>query len=245
VFFLTSAFAMIAFSITWLFVQEPFEKPTPSSRKLSLLQQFRTVKEMKGLQSMFLVLFVTQFSVMNVQPVLPVFLKELAGNSAFLGTIAGFAFSVTGLADLIGSPFLGRRSDKIGYKKVLIICMTGAGLFYIPQALAPNVWVFVLSRFCLGLFVGGILPTANALIGRITPKEERGRVFGFTASAMFLGNFSGPLVGGLGSSLLGIRMMLGLTCLLYFANMLWVRTKIEEPLERIHYNKLESGHEKG
>jgi MFS transporter, DHA1 family, multidrug resistance protein len=232
VFFLTSAFAMSAFFITLIFVHEQFDTVAASKAKPSLLQQFRSVKQLKSLRTMFIVLFVTQFSVMNVQPVLPVFLKELAGNSAFLGTMAGFAFSVTGLADLIGSPFLGRRSDSIGYKKVLIICMTGAGLFYLPQALAPNFWVFVLARFGLGLFVGGILPTANALIARGTPKEERGRVFGLTASAMFLGNFSGPLIGGLGSSLFGIRIMLGLTCVLYFANMLWVRFKVQEPTLR-------------
>jgi MFS transporter, DHA1 family, multidrug resistance protein len=232
VFFLTSGLAMMAFLITLLFVKEPFEAPKPGKTKPSLWQQFRMVKEMKGLRTMFVVLFLTQFSVMNVQPVLPVFLKELTGGSAFLGTMAGFAFSVTGMADLIGSPFLGRRSDKVGYKKVLLICMAGAGLFYLPQALAPNFWVFVLSRFGLGLFVGGILPTANALIARMTPIEERGKIFGLTASAMFLGNFSGPLIGGLGSSLFGIRAMLGLTCLLYFVNLLWVRSKVQEPVTR-------------
>jgi DHA1 family multidrug resistance protein-like MFS transporter len=229
VFFLTSTFAMTAFAITALFVKEPFKAAVSERRKPSLMEQFKAVSRLKAVRTMFLVLFLTQFTVISVQPVLPLFMKELAGGAGYLGTLAGFAFAVTGLADLIASPFLGKRSDKLGYRRVLTICMTGAGLFYLPQAFAPNIWVFVLSRFGLGLFVGGILPTANALVGRLTPPEQRGQVYGFTSSATFLGSFAGPLLGGLGSAAFGIRWMLGITSLLYFLNMVWVRLKVRDP----------------
>jgi DHA1 family multidrug resistance protein-like MFS transporter len=231
VFYLTSTFALAAFLVTLLLVKEEFPASKGGGkRKLSLFGQFRAVKELKSVHTMFLVLFVTQFSVMSVQPVLPVYMKELMqGETGLLGTIAGFAFSVTGLADLIASPFLGKRSDQLGYRRVLTICMTGAGLFYLPQALAPNIWVFVASRFGLGLFVGGILPTANALVGRLTPAKKRGQVFGFTSSATFLGSFAGPLLGGFGSAALGIRWMLAVTSVLYLLNMVWVRLKVKDP----------------
>jgi DHA1 family multidrug resistance protein-like MFS transporter len=231
VFFLTAAFAMTAFIITALFIKEgPIEASSrPARPKLSLLQQFRSARELTALYSMFPVLFLAQFSVMSIQPVLPLYMKELTGSTAYLGTIAGFAFSVTGLADLIASPFLGKRSDKLGYRRVLTICMTGAGLFFLPQALAPNIWVFIASRFGLGLFIGGILPTANALVARLTPASERGRVFGFTASATFLGSFAGPLLGGAGSAAFGIRSMLAAVCGLYFINMIWVRLRVKDP----------------
>ncbi len=190
VFFLTTIFAFTAFIITFVFVKEPQVKRAPVKKKPSLIGQFKAIKELKTVQSMFLVLFLTQFTVMSVQPVLSVFMKQLAGNVGYLNTVAGFAFAVTGLADLIASPFLGKRSDKIGYRRVLTICMTGAGLFYLPQALAPNIWVFVASRFGLGMFIGGILPTANALIGRMAPADKRGQIYGFTSSATFLGSFA-------------------------------------------------------
>ncbi|WP_029422947.1 hypothetical protein [Alicyclobacillus macrosporangiidus] len=41
--------------------------------------------------------------------------------------------------------------------------------------------------------------------------------------------FCGPLLGGVGSALFGIRTMLGLTAALYVANMLWVRWKVQDP----------------
>jgi MFS transporter, DHA1 family, multidrug resistance protein len=229
VFFVTTAFAFTATSITTFFVYENRTTLTKTRKKTSLIQQFKAVREMKTIQAMFIVLFLTQFTVMSVQPVLSVFMKQLAGNVGYLNTVAGFAFAVTGLADLIASPFLGKRSDVLGYRKVLTICMTGAGLFYIPQAFAPNIWVFVVSRFGLGMFVGGILPTANALIGRLAPSDQRGQIYGFTASATFLGSFMGPLLGGLGSSAFGIRTMLLLASILYLGNMLWVRFRVSEP----------------
>lgn len=232
VFFLTTVFALSAFFITWLLIKEPTRREqavAATRKKPSLFGQFKAINRLKSVQSMFVVLFLTQFTVMSVQPVLTIFMKQLAGNVGYLNTVAGFAFAVTGLADLIASPFLGKRSDTIGYRRVLTICMTGAGLFYLPQALAPNIWVFVASRFGLGMFIGGILPTANALIGRMTPIEQRGQIYGFTSSAQFLGSFAGPLLGGLGSAFMGIRVMLGVAGALYLCNMLWVRFKVQEP----------------
>lgn len=229
VFFITTLFALVAFLITAAFVKEPvLQKQDTTRKKSSLLAQFRAIGQLKGVQSMFVVLFLTQFTVMSVQPVLSVFMKQLAGNVGYLNTVAGFAFAVTGLADLIASPFLGKRSDVIGYRKVLIISMTGAGLFYLPQALAPNIWVFVAGRFGLGMFVGGILPTANALIGRMTPEHQRGQIYGFTSSATFLGSFVGPVLGGIGSAFIGIRAMLALAGGLYLFNMVWVKLKVAE-----------------
>lgn len=242
VFFLTTVFALTAFLITLLFVKEQYQPATKTKEKPSLIGQFKAVRQLKSVQAMFVVLFLTQLTVMSVQPVLSVFMKQLAGNVGYLNTVAGFAFAVTGLADLVASPFLGKRSDTLGYRKVLTICMTGAGLFYIPQALAPNIWVFVVSRFGLGMFIGGILPTANALVGRLTPSDQRGQIYGFTSSATFLGSFAGPLLGGIGSAAFGIRTMLGLAAVLYLANMVWVRFKVSDPTTSPNRNALTPSH---
>jgi len=233
-FYLTSSFAFAAFLITLFLVREPkVQKPATGVRKPSMIEQFKSVLALKQLRAMFLVLFLAQFTVMSVNPVLSLFIEELLTAEGqlvtYLGTIAGLAVAVTGVADLIASPFLGKRSDQLGYRRVLTICLAGAGLMYLPQMLAPNVWVYVAARFGLGLFIGGILPTANALIGNLAPKEQRGQIFGFTASAQLMGSFLGPLLGGLGAALFGIRAMLGVTALLYLVNLIWVRKQVQDP----------------
>ncbi|MDI9258658.1 MFS transporter [Alicyclobacillus sendaiensis] len=235
VFYLTAAFATTAFFLTWTMIREPkasSHEPKGATRRMGLIGQFKAVRDLRSVQVMFFVLFAAQFSVMSVQPVLPLYIRQLVGRDpqllGVIGTLSGACFAVTGIADLIFSPFLGKRSDRIGYRKVLSISLVGAALCYIPQALAPNVWVFMLGRFLLGAFIGGILPTANALVGRMTPKEVRGRVYGLTASSTFLGSFGGPLIGGAVSAGFGIRVMLAAVILLYLANFAWVRWKVPE-----------------
>ena len=93
--------------------------------------------------------------------------EELTGPRPDLATLGGVAFSVTGLAGMIAVPLLGKHSDEIGYRRVLLICLLGATLTSLPQGFAQSYWVFALERFGVGLFIGGILPTANALIGRM------------------------------------------------------------------------------
>ena len=126
---------------------------------------------------MFVVVMLAQVVAFGVQPVVPLFVRELVGNPAWLATAVGLAFAVTGLADLVASPFLGKRSDRIGYRRVLLISLCGVAALTIPQAFASTIGAFIGLRFGVGLFLGGVLPTANALIGRIFPRERRGQVY--------------------------------------------------------------------
>jgi DHA1 family multidrug resistance protein-like MFS transporter len=181
-----------------------------------------------GLGALFMVLLMAQLSTRTVQPVVTIFVQQLIGSPPRLATLAGIAFSITGLADLISSPFLGKRSDVIGYRKVLLICLTGATLASVPQIFVDSYWMFVAERFGVGLFIGGILPTANALIGRSVSRENRGSVYGMTSSATFLGNSLGPLMGGGIAAGFGIRWVFVVTAMLLAANLVWVWFTVPE-----------------
>src|SRR5271165_1185367 len=145
-----------------------------------------------------------------------------------LATLSGIAFSVTGLANVIAAPFLGNRSDRIGYRRVLLICLFGATVTTLPQAFTENYWVFTAQRFGVGLFIGGLLPTANALVGRLVPRAERGAMYGITASATFLGNSLGPLTGGAVAAAFGLRWVFLVTAAVLLANLLWVYYRVPE-----------------
>jgi DHA1 family multidrug resistance protein-like MFS transporter len=162
----------------------------------------------------------------GVQPIVPLFVRQLVGNVSWLGIAAGSAFAVTGLADLIASPFLGKRSDRIGYRRVLLIALAGVAAFTIPQAFARSIAVFIAMRFGVGLFLGGVLPTANALIGRMFPLERRGQVFGITSSATFMGMFSGPLLGGAVAARFGFEAVFLTIGAITLANLVWVSLSV-------------------
>ena len=231
-FFCTCAITLGALALVWAVVHEDFTPPKVVGSGKSMFSALRLLTGSTGLLALFVVLLMAQFSVRTVQPVITIFVQALIGSPPQIATLAGIAFSVTGLADLVSSPFLGKRSDVIGYRKVLLICLLGATLTSAPQIFVSDYWAFVAERFALGLFIGGILPTANALIGRSVPRENRGTIFGMTASATFLGNSLGPLTGGGIAAGFGIRWVFAVTTLLLAVNLAWVWFTVPELQER-------------
>jgi DHA1 family multidrug resistance protein-like MFS transporter len=227
-FYCTATICFGAMGLAWAFVHEHFTPPAQARRGRSALSGLRLLTQSGALVSLFFVLLLAQFGVRTVQPVVTLFVQELVGNQGNLATLAGLAFSVTGVADLVASPFLGKRSDVIGYRRVLLICLFGAAVASLPQAFVQNYWTFVAERFGVGCFIGGILPTANALVGRLVPRQQRGTVYGLTASATFLGNSAGPMTGGAVAAMLGLRWVFLVTAGLLLANLLWVYFTVPE-----------------
>jgi DHA1 family multidrug resistance protein-like MFS transporter len=223
VYFWSAAGVAIVAIVTAIFVREQFERrprgteETPSSRR-QLLEIIRHPE----LAPLLVVLLVTQVTAMGSAPIVPLFIQDMVGASPYLATFAGAAFGVMGIGDLVASPFLGKRSDQIGYRRIILISLLGAGLFTIPQAFVHNVWAFLALRFCVGLFMGGIIPTANAWIGRLFPAERRGMVYGLSFSASFTGMFLGPICGGLLAARLGFSAVFFAAGGLMLANVLWV-----------------------
>ncbi len=227
-FYATAAITAIGLLLVWRYVRESFTPPRPSAGRRSLRGMAQILTRSPALVALFLVLLLAQFGVQTVQPVVTLFVQALIGNVPALATLAGAAFSVTGLADVVASPFLGKRSDIIGYRRVLLICLMGATLTTLPQAFVGSYWAFVLERFGVGCFVGGLLPTANALVGRLVAREQRGTVFGLTASATFLGNSLGPITGGGIAAVLGLRWVFVVTAIMFLGNWAWVYVAVPE-----------------
>jgi MFS transporter, DHA1 family, multidrug resistance protein len=227
-FYLTSATILLALALVWFCVREEFTRPQKGQSGRSTISGLVALARSPALLALFFVLLMAQFGVRTVQPIITLYVKEMVGNRPDLATLSGLAFSVTGLADVIASPFLGKRSDVIGYRRVLLICLAGGTLMTLPQAFATNYWVFTAERFAVGLFVGGMLPTANALVGRLVPRSERGTVYGMTSSAMFMGNSLGPLLGGFLAAGLGLNWVFLMTGGVMALNLAWVYYRVPE-----------------
>jgi MFS transporter, DHA1 family, multidrug resistance protein len=224
-FFFAAAISATAFALAWWLVPERFVRPPPAvgarpaKSVAAALDLFRSTP---GLAALMVVLLLAQFAVQAVQPIVTLFVEQLTGPVPQLATLAGLAFSVTGLADVVASPFLGKRSDDLGYRRVLAISLFGAAATTLPQAFAHGYWVFVAERFGVGCFIGGILPTANALIGRMVSSASRGFVYGLSSSASFLGIALGPLTGGVVAAGAGLRWVFVVTAALLAINLVWV-----------------------
>ncbi len=100
-FFATGGITIFALALVWVVVHEDFTPPKTQGKGKSLFTGLRVLVGSSSLLALFLVLLMAQFSVRTVQPVVTLFVQELVGSPPQLATLAGAAFSITGLADLV------------------------------------------------------------------------------------------------------------------------------------------------
>jgi sugar porter (SP) family MFS transporter len=90
----------------------------------------------------------------------------------------GLAVSVALWGTFFGALFMGRLGDAIGGRDALRVI----GLMYVASsigcALSPSLSLFVISRFILGLAIGGSSVLAPVYISEIVPAERRGALVG-------------------------------------------------------------------
>ncbi|MNI75563.1 Tetracycline resistance protein, class B [compost metagenome] len=157
---------------------------------------------------------------------LPLYVEKLHGTAVNVAFWAGLATAVTGISNMLMSPLLGKVSDNIGAHRVLTLSLVGAAATLIPQAFVDSVWQLIIVRFLLGMFLGGLLPSVNALIRFYTPDGMESRAFGFNSSTLSLGNMLGSLIGGFLSGYIGIEGIFIISGILLVINTVWVRWKL-------------------
>lgn len=227
IFYITGVLLFIASMLALLFVREKFDREealhTPQP---SVLQGFLELNKTPQLTALFAVTFLLQFAMLSPMSLLPLYVEKLHGQTADVAFWAGFVSAVTGIPNMITSPILGRISDKLGAHRILTFCLIGAAATLIPQAFVQTVWQLIAIRFLMGVFMGGLLPSVNALIRFYTPDGMESRAFGFNSSTLALGNMMGSLIGGFLAGYIGIEGLFVISGILLLINMFWVRVKL-------------------
>ncbi|MDF2911672.1 MAG: transporter, partial [Sporolactobacillus laevolacticus] len=220
VFIDTSVLLLCAFLASYFFVNE---KMVVSKKKAPSIKE---VWEMTPHVGLFLAMFITTFMVqlanMSIQPIITVYVKILSPGSTHLELMSGIVVAAAGLASVISAPFLGKLSDKIGPRRILVYSLLFTGVIFIPQAFVSNAWQLTVLRFMLGLATAGILPSINTLVKKMAPASITGQLFGYNQSAQFLGTLGGSLLGGHMAAAFGIKYVFFSTSLLLFINAGWV-----------------------
>ncbi|AMX84674.1 MFS transporter [Geobacillus subterraneus] len=178
---------------------------------------FKEVFAHRPLVILFVATFLVQIAVLGVNSMMTIFVQSLVGDSRNLAFLSGLASSITGIATIIGAPYLGKLGDRIGQEKTLPMLLLLSGLFALPQVWTDHLYELYVWRFLQGLVVGGVWPALQALINAQCPRRIQGRVFGVTASSRFLGNLTGPTAAGAVAGLFSIAYMFALSGLLLIA----------------------------
>lgn len=227
-FFVTGGLMLIAFITTLFFVKETFQRV--DKKMLSMKQVWNRVPEKSLTITMFVTYFILTIALYSVEPIITVYVEKLSRSASHVALLAGITFSASGLANIISAPRLGKLSDRIGAQRVMLVALIAAGLLFIPQAFVQSTWQLIVLRFLLGLAAGGLVPSVNILVKKITPDALTGRVFGFSMAAGYLGTFGGSVLGGEVAAWFGIRYIFFITSSLLLINAAWVYFRVYSKL---------------
>lgn len=191
---LASSMMLCGALVTLFFVRENFH---PVVRVAGAPAQERAWRLLMAplLLGMTIAMFGIRAAEGAVQPIMSLFIKQLSNGASNASTLAGLSLGVLGITSAISAIFLGRYGDKHGYRKVLMTCAIGAGLIYLPMSLTQHPWQMIALQAVFGVFAGGMIPSANALVAKGTDPSRRGLVYGMMATAASIGGFVGPLAG--------------------------------------------------
>ena len=154
-----------------------------------------------------------------VIPMLPVYLHDEVGASAFL---IGLLIGLSSAFALLGRLAAGQMADRSGRRATLIVGMAfcaGAGLLYLPSSL----WTMALARILHGLGEGFFVTATVAWVVDLAPETRRAQTVGFLSSATWGGLSVGPAIGQVLGSVQRVALLLTVSSLAVLGMVLAMR----------------------
>ena len=146
----------------------------------------------RAFATVFFTLFLDLVGFGIILPVLP-FYAESFGASAMVVTLLSSSFS---LAQFVASPVLGRISDRVGRRPVMLVSIAGACAAMLLLGFAHALWMVFAARVVNGLCNANV-STAHAYVADRVPPHDRAKYMGMMGAAVGLGFVVGPAIGGL------------------------------------------------
>ncbi|MBS1818137.1 MAG: MFS transporter [Acidobacteria bacterium] len=139
----------------------------------------------------FLVILVDLLAYSVILPLLPFYAESFGASPGMVGALlATFA-----TCQLLAGPPLGRWSDRIGRKPVLLVSQFGTLAGFILLGVANSLPIVFAARILDGLTAGNIT-VAQAYIADVTPPAERTKAFGIVGIAYGVSFLLGPALSG-------------------------------------------------
>ncbi len=147
---------------------------------------------MSPLFLIFLTVFIDMVGFGIIIPVLPLYAQHFHATPVEIGWLTGIYSGM----QIIFMPLLGRLSDRVGRRPVLIISLAGTAIGFLIMGWASSLPLLFAARIIDGA-TGGNISTAQAYIADISTPENRSRSMGVIGAAFGLGFTFGPMIGGI------------------------------------------------
>lgn len=145
-----------------------------------------------SLAVLFLTVFIDLIGFGMVIPFLSFYAREYGASGATVGMVVG----VYSIMQFFFAPILGRLSDRIGRRPVILISLTASCAGYFLFAFSRSLTVLFVSRIIAGAG-GASIGTAQAYIADKTTLENRAKGMGIIGAAFGIGFILGPPLSGI------------------------------------------------
>lgn len=186
---------------------------------------------------LFLTVFIDLLGFGIVIPFLPMFAHKMGVGAVGVGLL----LSIYSLTQFVFAPILGRISDRIGRRPILLLGLLGSSIGYLVYGFAGTFFWLLASRAMHGACAATI-STAQAYVADTTDDEHRAKGMGLIGAAFGLGFVLGPALGGImGHS--SLRVPVFFASALTFANFIFAAARLPEshhadrsaPLDLAHF----------
>lgn len=183
----------------------------------------------KGILIIILTVFIDLIGVGLVIPILPYYAEaQLELSELVIGIVIGiFSFM-----QFIFAPTMGRISDRVGRKPVIITTSIITGISYLVFSQATTVTLLLIAR-ALGGIGGSNIGVAQAYISDVVAPENRARAFAYIGAAFGLGFVIGPFLGGIIFDSLGFPWVGYFAAMISFANVFLALRYLKESREKL------------
>lgn len=193
-FYIGAAFLWIVCLAVFFLIKEPVMHETAEKQeKTSIAADLSYAFHNGRLRELLIITFVLQCTLLMIQPVTSLYVKDLLSEGKNVALIAGIIMSSGGIAGALTTAWWGKFGQTKGYYKALFLTLTAAGVITVLQAVPDHVIGFGICQFLAGCFIVGVNPSLSASMVKYTPESFRGRVFGLQNTAQQFGNMVGPL----------------------------------------------------
>lgn len=220
-FFAAGAIIFVSFIATWALIHE---EPRPKrARGVKQTAGFASVPDKAPVIAMLVTGMLLMFANMSIEPIITVYVQQIVPNPAHVTIVAGLVMSGAALGSILSSPRLGQLADRIGHWQVIVLSLVVCAVLLIPQAFVTAGWQLIGLRFLMGMALGGLLPCITAVIRHNVPERSAGSIIGYSVSAQYVGQVSGPLAGGFIGGHFGMRAVFIWTAVVMLAGAAYSR----------------------
>ncbi|MBM7610044.1 AAHS family benzoate transporter-like MFS transporter [Lysinibacillus composti] len=138
----------------------------------------------------FFIILMDGYDVVIYGSIVPSLMEEWSISPVTAGAIGSY----TAAGTAVGAVVFGLMADKIGRKKVIMICTIMFSLFTALSTFAGGPVLFTIMRVIAGLGLGGVMPNVIALSTEYAPKKIRGAIVSFIFCGYSIGAMAAAMI---------------------------------------------------